>query len=280
MHRYTFPHRIYAEQVPIFGKENTQWSRGFKWFNNYVNEKHGHLLTNNLAYWFQYIPEYAQSIQLKMEEFRLFITPPATNCVFGFIDNTLRRTCRPGGDARFDPEIQEAFYCGWKKCHSLKWQTVDLPNGMTADMSGPLSGRRSDLKSLADSNINQRISALQVGNAKQYVIYGDSIYPVMSHLRKRHQNHPNSIREIFENEIMKKIRVSIECNYGQTSNLFQYVDWRKNCKVLAGGSNIALCYKIATLLKNISICVNQTCVTAEYFNCSVPTLEDYMHEML
>jgi hypothetical protein len=56
--------------------------------------------------------------------------------IFGFIDNTLNSTCRPGGGPacdgenapRNDPDIQRAYYTGWKKMHGQKFQTVDLPN--------------------------------------------------------------------------------------------------------------------------------------------------------
>ena len=50
------------------------------------------------------------------------------NIIVGFIDNTIRKTPRPGGGPRVNglrwhPLIQQAFYQGWKKCHGLKWQT-------------------------------------------------------------------------------------------------------------------------------------------------------------
>ena len=65
---------------------------------------------------------------------------PATYNVFGFVDNTMNATCRPGGDPthdgteapRKDPLIQRAWYNGWKKLHCCKWQAdkTVLPRGM------------------------------------------------------------------------------------------------------------------------------------------------------
>ena len=55
--------------------------------------------------------------------------------VFGFIDNTIFSTCRPGGGPRRDghrndPNLKRAFYNGWKKNRGCKIQKVDLPNGI------------------------------------------------------------------------------------------------------------------------------------------------------
>ena len=73
--------------------------------------------------------------------------------IFGFIDNTIIATGRPGGgpiksgigSERKNPLIQRLFYNGWKKCHGLKFQTIDLLNGMNAHVFGPLSCRHNDL---------------------------------------------------------------------------------------------------------------------------------------
>jgi predicted nucleotidyltransferase len=146
---------------------------------------------------------------------------------------------------------------------------------MTADMSQAFSGRRSDLHTLAKSNINNKLRDIQLGNEIQFVLYGDSIYPIMSHIRKRHQNRMNTRRQVLENDVMKKVRISIEWNYGQTTNIFGYLDYRKNCKILAGGSNIAKCYVIGTLLKNCYNCF-YGCQTASYFKMAPPSIESYL----
>ena len=53
---------------------------------------------------------------------------PLTNC-FGSIDGTVRPICRPG-------ENQHVVYNGNKRVHTLKYQSVALPNGMIANMNG------------------------------------------------------------------------------------------------------------------------------------------------
>ena len=52
------------------------------------------------------------------------------NCI-GFIDGTVRPICLPG-------ELQRIVYNGHKRVHALKFQSVTLPNGMIANMYGPV----------------------------------------------------------------------------------------------------------------------------------------------
>ena len=55
---------------------------------------------------------------------------PLHNC-FGFIDGTVRPISRPG-------ENQRLVYNGHKRVHSLKFQSLALPNGLIGNMYGPI----------------------------------------------------------------------------------------------------------------------------------------------
>ena len=52
------------------------------------------------------------------------------NC-FGFIDGTVRAISKPG-------ERQRVMYNGHKRIHGIKFQSVTLPNGLIANMYGPV----------------------------------------------------------------------------------------------------------------------------------------------
>jgi hypothetical protein len=52
---------------------------------------------------------------------------------WGFIDGTLRKTCRP---SRF----QRLVYSGHKRCHGIKFQSVTTPDGLIALLFGPING--------------------------------------------------------------------------------------------------------------------------------------------
>jgi hypothetical protein len=144
-----------------------------------------HLLTDNLAFWVPYFSNFAECIADKLAEFDIHYDVDSFK-VFGFHDDTVLATCRPGSGpavdgGRHDNFIQMAFYNGWKKHHGIKYQTVELPNGMCADMFGPCSFRHNDLELLAASNLNDRLRDVQVGRPRQYVSYGDGIFPINTH---------------------------------------------------------------------------------------------------
>jgi hypothetical protein len=136
--------------------------------------------------------------------------------IFAFIDNTMNASCRPGGGPtsdgtgapRNDPHIQMAWYNGWEKLHGMKWQTVDLPNGMNFHVWAPFSVRHPDLYSYRHSDINRLVADMLVGQLKQYRIYGDSAYVVLtrSHLRARHDYEHNTPREDLENGVVELSR--------------------------------------------------------------------------
>ena len=56
------------------------------------------------------------------------------NC-FGFIDGTVRPIARPWAHQRI-------VYNGHKRVHGLKFQSLDLPNGIIANMFGPIGKQR------------------------------------------------------------------------------------------------------------------------------------------
>lgn len=50
---------------------------------------------------------------------------------FGFVDGTVRPICRL-------KEKQRIVYNGHKRVHSLKFQSIALPNGIIANLYGPI----------------------------------------------------------------------------------------------------------------------------------------------
>lgn len=63
------------------------------------------------------------------------------NC-FGFVDGTVRPIARPG-------EHQRLVYNGHKRVHLLKFQSLVLPNGLIANMYGPIGEQRYDNRQVA-----------------------------------------------------------------------------------------------------------------------------------
>ena len=99
---------------------------------------------------------------------------PLNNC-WGFIDGTVRPVCRPGKN-------QRVLYNGYKRVHAIKFQSVVAPNGMMANLYGPIEGKRHDSGMLAMSGL---FPLLQIHsnapNGNPLCVYGDPAYPLRIH---------------------------------------------------------------------------------------------------
>ena len=93
-------------------------------FPDHVVTSQGHLLQDLDQPWLQpqYLEEFARAIHQR--------GAALDNC-WGFVDGTLRPICRPG-------EHQRVMYNGHKRVHGLKFQSVAAPNGMIANLFGPV----------------------------------------------------------------------------------------------------------------------------------------------
>ena len=98
--------------------------------------------------------------------------------VWGFIDGTLRKTCRP-------TLFQKQMYSGHKRCHGIKFQSVVTPDGLVALLFGPIEGSRHDSHMLNESGLlDQLNNIMPVGpqHPPVYSLYGDPAYPQSLHL--------------------------------------------------------------------------------------------------
>ncbi|HVT63043.1 MAG TPA: transposase family protein, partial [Legionellaceae bacterium] len=168
---------------------------------------------------------------------------------------------------RFDNQLQRTFYQGWKSIHGLKYETLELANGITLFVSTPVSSRASDLDILAESDINNLFAQIQVGNRDQYTMFGDSIYPDdRSHIRTYN---------LVNNTYMKSIRIANEWHYGELVNLFPFMDYRCNMKMLAD-RKIKMYYYVCTILRNCHTCLYGN-ATSDYFRpVALPNLSAYI----
>jgi hypothetical protein len=234
------------EIVLVFGRDYSQQSRAFKWFINHIYDLFQDIVTDNLDWWYNggYLHQSMEAIRAKFGGNDRF-----TTC--GFIDCNCLECSRPGGGPceegseaiRLDPKIQKAFY----NVHGLKHQTFDCALGMTVDLYGPHSLRRNDLKLLRLSRLNQRLRELQVNSEIQLSIYGDSIYPRLSHLHSSWRHAGATQWQKEENKAYTKVRVSIEWNYMVTSNLYNYIRNYNKLKLL-GSNKVSKIYTVATIL--------------------------------
>ena len=98
------------------------------------------------------------------------------NC-WGFIDGTVRPISRRGRN-------QRVMYNGHEKVHSIKFQSIATPNGLIANLYGPVEGKRHDSAMLAQSQVLDQLQRLSFNPAGDILcIYGDPAYPLRPQLQ-------------------------------------------------------------------------------------------------
>ena len=124
LRRLAYPCR-FSDLIPRFGRSTPELSMISNRMVDFMFDSHGHRLMNwnNSLLNPPALQRYTDAISNK--------GVALANC-FGFIDGTVRPICRPGIN-------QRVVYNGHKRVHALKFQSVTLPNGMIANMYGPVS---------------------------------------------------------------------------------------------------------------------------------------------
>jgi len=141
--------------------------------NNYIRTQHGHLVTSNLGHWKTSLEIFSEAIRMKVHEKSggQIHYDAGDYLVIGFIDDTMLRICRPGGGPVeeginaewYNNLIQQALFNGYKACHGIKFQTVELPNGMCGELYRPKSSREADTDLLRDSGMIEQMHELTSG---------------------------------------------------------------------------------------------------------------------
>ena len=115
--RLTYPDRLHTMSSDLWGKEESEWSRVFKYFNLFIYNEHGFCLKDNFEFWVPYFPAMAEAIQAKLIQLGVQYEEDQQQVIACFLDDTVREICRPGAgphNRRMDDmnELQRAFYSG------------------------------------------------------------------------------------------------------------------------------------------------------------------------
>jgi hypothetical protein len=251
LYRLSVPRRIQPDMERFFGIRKSKISAATITFVDALYEVALPFLSNPAIFQHRF-PLYSKLIFDKCN---------AANMIWGFIDGTLRKACRP---IRF----QRAAYSGHKRTHGIKFQSVVTPDGLIACLFGPIPGARHDSFMLAESGLLTQLSQMMPRNqpgVDVYSLYGDPAYPQSQYIVGGHRNPaPNSIEGQW-NTAMSKVRICVEWGFKEITQVWTFLDFRQKMKIFK--FPVAKYYIIGAFLVNIRNCFysNQT---ASYFNCS------------
>ncbi|EPQ55484.1 hypothetical protein GLOTRDRAFT_93696 [Gloeophyllum trabeum ATCC 11539] len=201
-----------------------------------------------------------------------------TQSVFGFIDCTIRRICRPTW-------FQRQAYNGHKKYHALKFQAVMLPNGIIGHLYGPVEGRRNDAFMLTESQLLDRLGTFAFREGVQedapleervFQIFGDPAYGIGYHIMSPFAGFgERTVEEKEWNGRMAAVRIEVEHGFGIVANLWPFLN--AGWKMQLYNSPVARYYRVGVLLTNGLNCLRPNQVS-QYFDCMPPELNDYFHD--
>ena len=258
LRRFAYPCR-YEDLVSRFGRPVPQLSMVVNEMMDFLYTRYGHLLSSFHQPWLSSanLTSFCDSVSRK--------GAALDNC-WGFIDGTVRPVCRPGLN-------QRVLYNGHKRVHAIKFQSVVAPNGLIANLFGPVEGRRHDSGMLAMSGLLPMLETYSVSSTGQPLcLYGDPAYPLRVHLQGPFKGAALTPQQEAFNVSMSKVRVSVEWVFGDILEYFSFLDFKKDLKV--GLSAIGKMYVICALLRNAHSCVYGS-TTSTFFGIEPPSLDSY-----
>ena len=256
--RLSFPCR-YFDMVSEFGRTVPQMCMVFLEAIDFVYERWGHLLHSMNQQWLSppELQKYADAISHK--------GAGLGNC-WGLVDGTVRPICRPG-------ENQRILYNGHKRLHAIKFQSVVAPNGLIANLYGPVEGRRHDSFLLAESDLlNQLMLHSRGPQGNVLCIYGDPAYPLRPQLMCPFQGAALTPDQRAWNTSMCQVRIAVEWIFSDIVNQFKFVNFKDQLKI--GLSPVGKFYVVSAILHNARSCLYPN-RTSTYFDVLPPILEEY-----
>ena len=136
----------------------------------------------------------------------------------------------------------------------MKFQSVVAPNGLIANLYGPVEGKRHDSGMLMNSDLlNQLQQYSFCQNQRPLCIYGDPAYPFRVHLQAGFKGTRLSQQQVDWNTRVSEVNVSVGWILGDIITYFKFLDFKKCIKI--GLSPVGKMYIVCALLHNVRACL-------------------------
>lgn len=159
-------------------------------------------------------------------------------------------------------------------CYYLKTQQLLLRTLILFSINF-LEGKKHDSGILRMSGLYEDLHAHSWAlDGTPLCIYGDPAYPLRVHLQTGFRGANLTLDQQMYNRSMSRVRTSVEWTFGEITNYWAFLDFKKNLKI--GLSAVGKMYLVGTLLRNALTCCygSQVC---DYFNLKPPTLNEYFN---
>ena len=147
-----------------------------------------------------------------------------------------------------------------------------VPNGLIANLYGPVEGKRHDCALLRESRILEKMVHMHNADGVAMAVYGDPAYVMRDHIYCPFQGAYLTEEEKAFNSSMSKARICVEWGFGKVVQEFAFLDFKKNLKLQL--QPVGKYYAVGVLLTNAHTCLYGS-LTSRFFNIEPPSLESY-----
>ncbi|ETI30432.1 hypothetical protein F443_22444 [Phytophthora nicotianae P1569] len=256
LERLSYPSR-WRELKDRYGRHESNLSSIFYYVCEHIARRCAPLLDGDWNRISSRLEDYTAAVRAKGGELRN---------VWGFIDGTLRRICRP-----LDSAEQQSMFNGHKRCHGIKYQSVTTPDGMIAHLFGPIEGRLHDLTLLEASGLESTIQNDQRFHG--YLLYGDPAYGQTDVFASPFDRVGATREESVVNASMSRVRITVEWGFGQVINEWALLDFKRKMNI--GGVPVGMLYEVAVCLTNCLTISRGQNVISSYFDVAPPSFDEY-----
>ena len=259
LYRYSLPRRLCPDMEKIFGIRKSRLSAIIQSFSEALYEISIPYLTNPTI-WHHRMPYYSQLISNK--------TRGIANNIWGFIDGTIRKTCRP-------IYHQRVVYTRFKKCHGLKFQSMLVPDGFIACLYGPVPAKTHDARLLRESQLVEQLQTVmpEDGTNQVFALYGDLAYAQNAYVLGGFRNVVPNSDEAAYNRLLSSVCITVEWGFAELVEQWKFLDFRSAMKIFQ--CPVAQYYINAAFLSNIRNCLLGN-KTQQYFNAQQLTIDEYL----
>ena len=129
---------------------------------------------------------------------------------------------------------------------------------------------------LADSGLLRQLERYAFSPAGQPMcVFGDPAYPLRVNLQAPFRNADGLTAQMEAfNSAMSAVRCSVEWLFGDITNYFKFLDFKKNLKIQL--SSVGKMYIVRALLRNALTCVYGN-TTSDFFSLEPPSIFDYFN---
>ncbi|KZV60172.1 hypothetical protein PENSPDRAFT_594395 [Peniophora sp. CONT] len=248
-----------------------RWGRDIGTISRVVND----LATFILNRWRVLLTDFLHFSTSELEDFCAAYAEAGCpiDCVIGSIDATHQHLSRP-------KYWQEALYTGHTKDWGLKYDSTTTPDGMLANVSGPIEARRADATLFRTSELPEQLDKYAFGrDGRRLYLYRDPAYTgyeayIMPGLKK--VGKLTLIEKAF-NSRMAKLRQSVEWGFGKLFNLWTFLDHSRGQRIHM--SPVGTYFLVCCLLTNAHTCLYGSQIS-QYFQRAPPSLSITSRNMI